>query len=849
VNDKSKRALNILGYDIPNSLIPAFQKIRKTGLALIEFYPELENLYKTDAFTHFLIGESIGLNLIKQQLIDNYIEIKKEKGHEDEFYKYDAVQNFQDNWNPGAESFHEMLKEALKKHENLMNYRSYNNILTLAEKYPEETKVLFHFLFDESKSLKERIAHFNTQTDKLIQQIDPSWSAYQGERAISVYLTFKYPDKYFFFKDSYYKSYLYLIYQSPNKKLNKYIDYIQKVEDLRDNFVKNNPKTWELTNNQLPDSVWQDINGHILTQDILYCVFDQAPNYWIFQCNPNEFDIVNEWQNRREETWKVTAHKKEIKKGDKVILWVTGNNAGCYGLCTVTSDVTDLEDGSIVYLNIEENLSQNHIPKENITKYPEFINFKEGNQGTNFTATQAQFDILESMAKGENSMMSRKTEKIDKTMIPLNLILYGPPGTGKTYKLKEKYFPLFTDYHSSKSKTEYAQELVSNLTWWETIALVLLDLKSAKVKDITEHALMKAKIDTSKAQKPKNAIWLWLQRHTKPECEYVKLAIRDEPYIFTKTKDSVWEIDEQLTKDELPELKNILNNFKDYQVEQKEEKRYSFITFHQSYTYEDFIEGIKPVVDNEIEDAIQYKIETGIFQSICKQAENNQNKEYALFIDEINRGNISKIFGELITLIEADKRKGKTNEMSTILPYSKKKFVVPSNLYIIGTMNTADRSIALIDTALRRRFEFKEIMPDISLLKDDLEGVNLQKLLNTMNARIEFLLDRDHVLGHSYFMKLSSLRDLCDVFAYKIIPLLQEYFYNDWEKIRLVLADNKANKNSQKFLVKKEGFEAERLFGNNHSFDDLDDKETYGVNPALINDTFEANDFIKIYES
>jgi len=261
---------------------------------------------------------------------------------------------------------------------------------------------------------------------------------------------------------------------------------------------------------------------------------------------------------------------------------------------------------------------------------------------------------------------------------------------------------------------------------------------------------------------------------------------------------------------------------------------------------------VKEVYEANFQQQTIYSLKHNLIKKDFFIEENKPEKtpeNHVLIIDEINRGNISKIFGELITLIEADKRKGQTNEMSTTLPYSKNKFVVPSNLYIIGTMNTADRSIALIDTALRRRFEFKEIMPDISLLEENLEGVNLQKLLETMNARIEFLLDRDHVLGHSYFMKLSSLSDLCDVFAYKIIPLLQEYFYNDWEKIRLVLADNKANENSQKFLVKKEGFEAEKLFGNNHSFDDLDDKDTYGVNLALINGTFEPEDFMKIYES
>ncbi len=185
------------------------------------------------------------------------------------------------------------------------------------------------------------------------------------------------------------------------------------------------------------------------------------------------------------------------------------------------------------------------------------------------------------------------------------------------------------------------------------------------------------------------------------------------------------------------------------------------------------------------------------WQTVKQTTEEKQN--YVLIIDEINRGNIAKIFGELITLIEDTKRIGNKDQMTVTLPYSSNSddeddsFGVPNNLYIIGTMNTADRSIALLDTALRRRFDFIEMMPkpDHSLISDNVEGVNCQELLAMMNKRITALLDREHQIGHSYLMGIGSMEKLARVFQHRIIPLLQEYFYDDWAKIDIVLNKNK----------------------------------------------------------
>lgn len=314
-----------------------------------------------------------------------------------------------------------------------------------------------------------------------------------------------------------------------------------------------------------------------------------------------------------------------------------------------------------------------------------------------------------------------------------------------------------------------------------------------------------------------------------------------------------------------------------------------FTTFHQSMSYEDFIEGIKPIAPTSENSSINYKIENGIFKNICKTATekkgstnfdeayslfvndviesgtieltsliqkkpfkvrinsnetavaipqteiatemgitkemmreyvvngvvkdwktyttaigqylksnykisvqniDNTKNNYVLIIDEINRGNISQIFGELITLIEEDKRLGKNEALEVTLPYSKEKFGVPSNLYIIGTMNTADRSVEALDTALRRRFSFTEMMPKPELLLDiQFDGFNLGEVLQTINDRIEVLLDRDHAIGHSYFLKVESddIESLKSVFKNSIFPLLQEYFYHDYEKIALIL--------------------------------------------------------------
>lgn len=468
----------------------------------------------------------------------------------------------------------------------------------------------------------------------------------------------------------------------------------------------------------------------------------------------------------------------------------------------------------------------------------------------------------------------KMTDNDKKLTYPLNQILYGPPGTGKTYKLS-KIMDKFTQNLNVKSSddTDALYEIlkIENYTWYQVAAAILCDAAISNINGgwlklnngIVNHILFKLKSIKSGSKTPIQTISSDLLFHTKMDCEYVKTQERQAPFIFEKNEKSEWHVDIKILNDECPEAIDLYKKYKE--IKDKKvgtsytKENFKFITFHQSYGYEEFVEGIKPVFDSENEDGdITYEISKGIFYQCCENALllsdykgklrdfcdlpkderqkffNENTPKYAIFIDEINRGNISKIFGELITLIEPSKRLGADDEIMVELPYSKEKFGVPSNLYIIGTMNTADRSIALMDTALRRRFEFVEMMPEYSDLKE-VADINIGKMLKTINERIEYLYDRDHTIGHAYFINVSDLKTLANVFKNKILPLLQEYFYDDWEKIRLVLGDSQ-------FIKEKKP--ANALFKSGTDY--INDKILYEIDKEAF---YDKQNYLKIYNS
>ena len=295
--------------------------------------------------------------------------------------------------------------------------------------------------------------------------------------------------------------------------------------------------------------------------------------------------------------------------------------------------------------------------------------------------------------------------------------------------------------------------------------------------------------------------------------------------------------------------------------ELKAEGRVEFITFHQSYGYEDFIEGIRPVMD-EGGNELSYKVVPGIFKRFCSEASKSEvaannfgiakdnTKPYVFIIDEINRGNISKIFGELITLLEDTKRAGMKEALSVSLPYSDESFSVPANVYIVGTMNTADRSIAMMDTALRRRFRFIEMLPEPKILEGIKVGnIDIPAVLKTINKRITYLFDREHTIGHAFFTGLrgdnATIENLGRIFEKSIIPLLQEYFYEDYHKIQLVLGDNAKSSDKYKFIIADEFKKDDNVFRGNVDDLDIPDK-IYRINKNAFSN---ENSYLEIIEA
>lgn len=301
---------------------------------------------------------------------------------------------------------------------------------------------------------------------------------------------------------------------------------------------------------------------------------------------------------------------------------------------------------------------------------------------------------------------------------------------------------------------------------------------------------------------------------------YAVSAIENKPYTILRNEN----------------YNDILSKYREY-----EDKGYiKMCTFHQSFGYEDFVEGIKPDLSA---DDIKYIIESGIFKEFCEIDTKGVHKVF--IIDEINRANVSKVFGELITLIEPNKRLGANEEKKVVLPYSKKEFGVPSNLTIIGTMNTADRSITPLDSALRRRFEFIEILPDFNLFANVLiDNLNIEEMFDKINERIAVLYDREHAIGHAFLLELlevPTLNKLSHIYKNRIIPLLQEYFYDDYEKIRLVLADNKKEKEEQ--FIQVIDINSNTIYEDGMDYDESN--KQYIINADAFNN---INSYEKIYK-
>jgi hypothetical protein len=436
------------------------------------------------------------------------------------------------------------------------------------------------------------------------------------------------------------------------------------------------------------------------------------------------------------------------------------------------------------------------------------VTFKWGAQSSGIEIPSALAELVHAAWQGTGLPNMTKTNKqID---VPLNQIFFGPPGTGKTYvtieaavkaadpgfewqdrnDLKAHYDRLvnagrirFVTFHQSYSYEDFVEGLSASATDGQ----ISYEKKLGVFRKLVNAAREYRTTEVRKASDSFSDCWQAFIKQLDESQAGVAIKTKRSQFVITEVEDNTIRFDKNQGSSVHTLALSTLQAVFDGQRE-----------VHG---------GLQPYYDA----LIAHIRELG--QQLSSTEVVRQN--YVLVIDEINRGNISRIFGELITLIEPSKRIGAAEALEVTLPLTGDKFGVPDNLYIIGTMNTADRSLAGLDLALRRRFTFVEMPPKPELLDGLMvEGIDIGQMLRVMNQRITALLDRDHCIGHAYFMPLldnPSLDLLADIFAQNILPLLQEYFFEDWQRIRWVLADQ-SKPDTQAFIVKEQNMDAQQLF-------------------------------------
>lgn len=803
--------------------------------------------------------------------INTYIEFLTEKGEPNEAYKYLTIETFQKNWNIEATDFFQMFKASYKKIANLLYQNAYGYINTCSQYFPEETRKMFADLYDENTEISTRIKDYQKAAENLLPKIHQKLNrtnikTQQDERTIAVYLTLKYPDKYTFYKADYYKELCQLLNIEQKKTGDRFIHYQTLIKQLIEEKIFENETLVNAYRKHYPQPAWDD--KLLLVQNILYYSttinkigasnildklqpFDKSEleHYYNFLDEIIEQFNLNEGDTRL--VFNIDENALLFTIGQRGIWQLSDKKSTKHTFAAIATNIfsqqySNFEGLPSAYWNKTNLLDDIYHNKNQIfDAITQELNRSQTSSYSKYNKVDLErmaFDKdfrNEILAQLNYSTFEEKNMKSqdNNTQQAQNIILFGAPGTGKTYTLRNKYFPQYTILENNITTEKNFEEVVINLTWWQVIALALLENGVSSVSDILENKWIKKKAELSESKNVRATIWGNLQFHTINESTTVNYAQRQAPYIFDKTNDKTWKLDEFELREQAPEIydiKNAVDTFKPNP--NKVIKHYVFTTFHQSFSYEDFIEGIKPVLE-ENNGNISYHIENGIFKDLCLKAQNDPENRYAIFIDEINRGNVSAIFGELITLIEPDKRIGAANELTVKLPYSKREFGVPKNVDIIGTMNTADRSVEALDTALRRRFSFIEMPSRPEMLNSvAYKDVDLARMLEAINQRIEILIDKDHQIGHSYLISVKHLEDLKQVFKDKIIPLLEEYFYADFGKIGLVLGNN--------FIYQ---VEHKTSFPNNQWFENdlLEEKKIFRITDT---DNWTVQTFISIYE-
>jgi 5-methylcytosine-specific restriction endonuclease McrBC GTP-binding regulatory subunit McrB len=760
------------------------------------------------------------------QLIEIYKEHLLKDGLEQELYKWDLVKKFKGKPNVAATDFEAEIKGM--DYNNLIYGMAHAVKNHLANARAEDYRECYKLLFDESKPLMERVNYFTDETLKLYRAIGGALSHHHDERTIATILTFYNPDKYIFYKSTLYSSFCRHINIKPKtKKGEKYIHYLELMNDFIENYIKIDQELIQVFSELLPDHVYKDLNHKLLAQDIIYYNLEVLPK-------------------------KQTPEQKikfETTSTEKADLLQVPLNQILYGPPGTGKTYNSIDLAVKIAKPKAYKASE---PKTNRKLYEELVKqnrvvFTTFHQSTSYEDfIEGIKPVLNDEGKDGNLGFEISPGVFQRICNSARTI----KNTKSNVAWKNANF--FKMSLGGKSRNDLHQYCIENnvigLLWGGSDSLK--PLKKHDTWQEYKKAFAKSLPDLVKESKF-NIQSTYAFLHSMKVGDIVVASKGN--YII----DAIGKVTSDYFHDDIPQID--FNHF----------RKVEWIATGLNANPAKFFK--KQISQMAIYNFAKDDIKKEAFEDITSSSTNTETAEqpYVLIIDEINRGNVAQIFGELITLIEPDKRDGMNNAISVQLPYSKESFTVPSNLYIIGTMNTADRSVEALDTALRRRFSFKEMMPEPKLLSpsmvharfwqsmankyggtikqykefeenlwklltidisdeaayldlgdnkykhinsteelaielDELveySGINLSELLEAINARIEVLLDRDHRIGHSYFMQVYSLADLLEVMYDKVIPLLQEYFYNDYNKIAMVIGTGFLNVKKEHNIV------------------------------------------------
>lgn len=852
--------------------------------------------------------------------------------NKDEHYKWEALGWYKKHWNIDAEDFADMLTNAFSKTANLLSsgmYYPYKMITEYAQADPEEVRRIFKLLHDESIPLAERYHLFRDSCKSRIDQImseqpgrEKALNHYQDLRAVMVYLTFEYPEKYYLFKSTMYSDFRDRI-GFREEKTNQTsvigkVDNFFRMCDMILEEVKMDHELISMHKSRLDEDCYSDDALHLLTMDIVY----YGSNYMSeddFKKRPITKTETIYWPSLEEYNPGITKDMWISVLSDPAItapenldmlkkMLELGGESTCAHLAEVYGKTHSYYNklGSSYGEKVKRRFNCPDCPdresdtvERNRVYVIPFVGRYVTENGNKRYSWKLRDELKEALMSIE--IPNPEPEEETTTDIGLNTILYGPPGTGKTYhtviyavaiienkelatveaedyaEVLERYNEYktqgrieFTTFHQSYGYEEFIEGIkpviASDEETGGEAGEIHYSVQPGVFKRFCEKADRPAVADTEDFGIGEN-----------PNIWKVSLyGTGDNPIRTECLKNGHIRIGwDDYGKDITDETdftayggKVVLNAFMNrMQIGDIVLSCYSSTTidavgvvtgeceWHDEYEDLKRVRKVKWLVKNIRENIMDmtdgtvmmqmsvYRLNvtlTDVMKIVGKYKPAHASKparqgNYVFIVDEINRGNISKIFGELITLIESTKRLGQSEGMSVRLPYSQKLFGVPKNVYIIGTMNTADRSIATIDTALRRRFLFREMLPVPKVLSDiSVEDLSISDLLTRLNKRIAVLYDREHTIGHAYFMPLKAsptIDTLAEIFANNIIPLLQEYFYEDYEKIRLVLGDNRKSETGEQFIIAKENNYAE-LFGDADI--GLDDGCSYEINYAAL---------------